>query len=103
MSQVTHDRYMATLRQRFDELLRHWLASLPRSGWRGTAADLAPALEAIDAEHKVYTYVGGSSGLSKRLAAAEPAINAAGWALAFRRSNGRRLIEFTKAPRGKRA
>ncbi len=94
MSAVTYARYQATAEERFRRLLVAWLATLPRDGWTGGAAELFAALDAFEREGRFCAYVPTGSALTKALIREVSTVRAAGFALGTKRTKAARSIVF---------
>ena len=77
--------------QRFQALVVAWLETLPAEGWAGTSKELG---NAIASSRTVRAYVPMSGTLAIR--DLFPAINAAGWDVAEKRTKAARLICFSR-------
>ena len=83
----------AMMAQRWAKLVQTWLKSLPPEGWSGSVRDLSYVLDGINAREQLYAYIPAANGLTMALQTSAPAIAAAGWSIAWRRTKAARLIE----------
>ena len=91
-----HARTQQLLRERFGRLLAAWLATLPPEGWSGGVDSLRRELDRLNESGSFHAYVPSKSGLSKALLDSGPGIQAAGWAVAFRRTAKARTVALTR-------
>lgn len=89
-------RYRTTNRERFVQLLRTWLAELPRGGWTGTATELGNELEYFNHTRKCWALVPTRSELTKALLLLAPVLAAIGWKVSAKKTHAARLLTFSR-------
>lgn len=92
-----HDRAREAFDRHFYGVVVRWLFGLGAEQWRGTAAKLGDELAAfVERVEQRSTYFPKLAGLSQKLFGIALDLRLIGWEVVFRRSNGKRLIEFTR-------
>ena len=89
-----HQRAQVASDRHFYAIVVRWLFALGAGQWRGTAAELGEVLAALVEPGRAY--VPRLAGLSQKLFGIERDLRLIGWEVSFRRSNGKRLIEFQR-------